>query len=173
MRADAADMPARASRTLVVGVGSTIRGDDGVGPVVAAEVCARGGAGFEALVFDGSALDLLTAMAGGPAADRLVVIDCMATGKLAEGDVARLVVPPSDGDPGFLSSHHAGILELHAMARRLSCPLPADVRCYAVGVRDATAFREGLGDALAAAVPSIARAILKDLGAAGSAGESP
>ena len=152
-------------RLLVVGVGSAIRGDDGIGPAVAEAVARAGGRGFEWTPFDGSALDLLGAFAGPPQYDCCAIIDCLASGRLEEGEVARLL-PPDDDAPagGWLSSHHAGILETLAMARRLGTALPADLRFYAVGVKDATAFGEGLSAGLVACLPTIAAEILSDLG---------
>lgn len=152
-------------RTLVVGVGSMIRGDDGVGPAAAEAIAIAGGDGFDWMPFDGSALDLLGAFEGPPRYDRAVVIDCASDGRLGEGEVGR-VVPPEGADPvkGWLSSHHAGILETVAMARRLGSPLPRDLRFYAVGVEDATAFREGLSPSLAARLPAIVAEVVADLG---------
>jgi hydrogenase maturation protease len=151
-------------RTLIVGVGSAIRGDDGIGPAVAEALAIRVGRGAEWMPFDGSALDLVGAFSGPPRYDRAVVIDCMANGRLGEGEVARLT-PPEGSDPGegWLSSHHAGILETLAMSRRLGAALPADLRFYAVGVLDATAFREGLTPSLRARVPAIVAEIAADL----------
>ena len=50
------------------------------------------------------------------------------------------------------------------MARCLDTALPADLRFYAVGVKDATAFGEGLSAGLVACLPTIAAEILSDLG---------
>jgi hydrogenase maturation protease len=151
--------------TLIVGVGSAIRGDDGVGPAAAEAVARIGGPGVAWTPFDGSALDLLGVFAGPPRYDCCAIIDCLANGRLGEGEVARLL-PPNGEAPagGWLSSHHAGILETLAMARTLGTVLPADLRFYAVGVKDATAFCEGLSTALAAKVPAIAARIASDLG---------
>ncbi len=151
-------------RTLIVGVGSTIRGDDAVGPAVAEALARRGGHGFEWMPFDGTALDLLGVFSGPPRYDRAVVIDCMANGRLDEGEVAR-VTPPEGLAPeqGWLSSHHAGVLETFVLARNLGSPLPADLRFYAVGVKDASAFREGLSPSLAARLDAIVTDIASDL----------
>ena len=152
-------------RTLIVGVGSAIRGDDGIGPSVAEALANLLGKGVDWMPFDGSALDLVGAFSGPPRYDRAVVIDCMAGGRLGEGDVAR-ITPPEGADPkaGWLSSHHAGILETLAMSRRVGSQLPADLRFYAVGVIDATAFREGLSSSLVAKFPAVVAEIAADLG---------
>lgn len=153
-------------RTLVVGVGSPIRGDDGVGPALAEAVARTATSGVvDCLSFDGSALDLLGIFAEGPRYDCAAVVDCVTGGSPPEGEIARLRMP-DDGWPedGWASSHHAGIRETLAMARRMGVDLPADLRFYGVGVRDATAFREGLSPALQARLPALAEALARDLG---------
>jgi hydrogenase maturation protease len=153
-------------RTLIVGVGSPIRGDDGLGPALAEAVAAMAtGAVVDWMAFDGSALDLLGIFAQPPGYDCAAVIDCVTGGSPPVGEVARLHLP-DDGWPedGWTSSHHAGIRETLAMARRMAVALPPDLRFYGVGVADATAFREGLSPALQARMPALARAVAGDLG---------
>lgn len=153
-------------RTLIVGVGSPIRGDDGVGPALAQAVAETAtGAVVDWMAFDGSALDLLGIFTEGPRYDRAAIVDCVTGGSPAPGEIARLLLP-DEGWPrdGWTSSHHAGIRETLAMARRMSVALPADLRFYGVGVRDATAFREGLSPAMQARLPDLAKALAADLG---------
>ena len=158
-------------RTLVVGVGSTIRGDDGVGPAVAEAVACACGRGAEWMPFDGSALDLLGAFSGPPRYDRGVVIDCVADGRLREGEVARVLLPQVVAPPdGWLSSHHAGILETFALANHLGEALPPDLRFYGIGVTDATSFNDKLSASLTARLPAIIAEIVADLGAVSSGG---
>jgi len=149
-------------KVLVVGVGSTIRGDDAVGPVLATAMAARFPGRCEGVVFDGSALDLLGWIHPEKGYDRVAVIDCLEGGGLAEGEMARLLLPEIPGD--LMSSHHAGIRETLHLARRLRVPLPEDLRFYGVGVRDAQAFREGLSAALADRIPALVEELAQDLG---------
>jgi len=154
--------PGGAMKVLVVGVGSTIRGDDAVGRVLAQEMAARFPGRCEGLVFDGSALDLLGWIGPETGYDRVAVVDCLEGGGLDEGEMARLDLPEVPGD--LISSHHAGIRETLHLARRLRVPLPEDLRFYGVGVRDARAFREGLNPRLAARIPDLVAELARDLG---------
>ncbi|HOU52981.1 MAG TPA: hydrogenase maturation protease [Myxococcota bacterium] len=149
-------------KVLVVGVGSTIRGDDAVGPVLAMEMATRFPDQCEALVFDGSALDLLGLIGPETGYHRVAVIDCLEAGGLAEGEMARVQLSEVPAD--LVSSHHAGIRETLHLAGRLQVPLPQDLRFYGVGVRDAQAFREGLSASLAARIPDLATELARDLG---------
>lgn len=150
-------------KTLVVGVGNPILGDDGVGPVVAGSLCRVAGEGsWDCLPFTGSGLDLLAYIGAHRAYDRVVVVDCLDTGALEEGAVAR-VVPPQASSLHYNSSHHIGVLEAFALATRLSVPIPEDVRVYAIGVRGDFELSESLSRELEACVPAIVGAIHADL----------
>jgi len=158
-------------RTLVVGVGSAIRGDDGVGPLLAARVCAAAGESFESLAFAGSGLDLLGEVSRG-AWGRVVLIDSLDSGQLQVGEVARLDTRDlvrKGGPRRYVSSHHVGLLEAFALARQLGLELPRQLVLYAVGIRPATEFREELGPELAARVVDLVAEILDDLGREGGA----
>ena len=82
-------------RTLIVGVGSGIRGDDGIGPEVAFRLAAELGGETESTAFDGTGLDLLSYFTDSNAFDRVVVIDSLDTCALEEGVVARVALAPS------------------------------------------------------------------------------
>ncbi len=151
-------------RTLIVGVGSGIRGDDGIGPEVAFRLAAELGGETESTAFDGTGLDLLSYFTDSNAFDRVVVIDSLDTCALEEGVVARVAPrPEAAGEANYASSHHVGILEAFALARRFGVRVPPDLRLYAIGILPSEGFREGLGEPLARRVPAIVREIRDDL----------
>jgi len=159
-------------RTLVVGVGNPIRGDDGVGPVVADAVARRGGNRFDSLSFCGSGLDLLNELSN-IACDHLVLVDSLASGHLDEGAVARLDVDallaaPVE-TPAHVSSHAVGLLDALKLARGLGVTLPPRVSVYAVGIRPVDGFREGLRPSLDARLGAVVAEIVADLAAVGGA----
>lgn len=148
-------------KTLVVGIGNPLRGDDGVGPAVAEAICRGEGDGRECLAFTGSGLDLLGLFGG---YGRAVLIDSLANGQLAEGECARLELPGDGAPPGpGPTAHYIGVADALRLARHLKVALPRDIRFYGVGVRPASEWREGLGAAVAARVPAIALEIEQDL----------
>ena len=151
-------------KTLIVGVGSGIRGDDGIGPEVASRLVPELRGENSATSFDGTGLDLLSYFVDSSAFDRVVVIDSLDTNALEEGVVARVAPRPgAGGDPSYASSHHVGILEAFALARRFGVRVPPDLRLYAIGILRREGFREGLSEPLARRVPAIVREIRDDL----------
>jgi hydrogenase maturation protease len=145
-------------RTLVLGVGNPIRGDDGVGPVVAERLCAALGQGAQWLPFSGAGLDLLGWIDG---VDRLIVVDAMQDERMAEGECCRIEVPV--GLPVDVASHRTSILDAITLAPRLGVRLPRDVRWYGIGVRLVDEYREGLTTKLLSNLGPIVEQILEDL----------
>jgi len=151
-------------KTLVVGIGNPIRGDDGVGPVVAEAICSEGrlgdGGGCEWLAFTGSGLDLLGAMHG---FERVVIIDSVAGDRIGEGECCRVDLPGMETEGTWSpSAHNIGIVDALRLAGHLRVPLP-EMRFYGIGVKAADAYREGLSEALARRVPAIVATINDDL----------
>jgi hydrogenase maturation protease len=151
-------------KTLVIGIGSPIRGDDGIGPALAERVCLGRGPDWEAIPFQGSGFDLLGAITQPGGYDRVVLIDSMDNGTLPVGEVARVdPLPDIPVRDGYASSHHVGVLEAFRLAPVFGASLPDDVRLYAVGVDRADGFREGLSTGMAARLDELAEAIARDL----------
>jgi hydrogenase maturation protease len=145
-------------RTLVIGLGHPLRGDDGVGAAVAAELCRRSIAGLEAVVFDGDGAALVDRWDG---AERVIVVDATRSGA-APGTVERLdatsfLLPRTR--PGG-SSHGFGLAEAVELARALR-RLPPGLVVYGVS-GESFGMGEGLSPAVAAAVPEVVERILKE-----------
>ena len=147
---------------LVIGVGNPLRGDDGVGPVVAEALCTVLGPDWEYLPFSGSGLDLVTALAG---REQVVVIDALVNDAVAVGECCRITPPVTPLPESFPSSHRAGVLEAFALARRLGLPLPEELTVFGIGVTaEALAdYREGLTEALSSRVPEIVRQLGREI----------
>jgi len=155
-------------RTLVVGVGNPIRGDDGIGPIVAERVARAIAPPSEFLPFSGSGLDLVCEWGG---YERVVVIDSISTGGVGEGECVRIdLEEPALGGLAEGSSHASGILASIAIARRLDVALPGELVCYGIGVKKTGEFREGPGRPLLDEVERIVECITEDL-TSGNQGE--
>jgi len=146
---------------LVIGLGNPLRGDDGIGPRVVAELHRRGlPEGIEAMDGGTGGLDLLRVMEGW---DRVVVVDAADMGETPgrfvrfTPDEARLVETPDR-----LSLHHAGLAEVIRLAQALDHPLPPIV---VFGVQpERIDWQEGLSPAVEATLPVLVEAILKEIG---------
>lgn len=169
----------RPTRAVVVGLGSPDRGDDGVGPMVAArvaDVLAQGGPADVLVVVHEDPTALVDLMDG---VRVMVVVDAVRSGA-DPGTVATLRA--GSGDPslaartstGPAGTHGLGLAGILELARALD-RLPPHLAI--VGV-EAGCFDHGapVSAAVLGAVPDAVRAVLAELGAtvgAGPAGPAP
>lgn len=144
---------------LILGVGNRFRRDDGIGPAAAEALAARG---LNAQAVDGDGATLMTLWDGQP---RVIVIDAMrsAPGPATEpGTVRRLDAhaAPLPHGCGFFNSHAFGLAEAVETARALG-KLPPSLVIYGVEGGD-FGWGEGLGDAVAAALPGLLAAVMAE-----------
>jgi hydrogenase maturation protease len=142
-------------RTLVLGLGNELAGDDAVGVLVARELRHELEGAAEVVESSASGLALIEVLAG---ADRAIVIDSVLTGREPPGtivemaleDVGRVVAP---------STHQAGLPELAAVADRLGLAFPSQTRVFAVEVEDPFTLGAGLSPPVAGALPELVRRV--------------
>ena len=148
-------------RVVVIGLGNPLRGDDGVGPRVVAELRRRGlPEGVEAVDGGTGGLDLLRMMEGW---DRVVVVDAADMGR-EPGQFVRFT--PEEARlmeaPDRFSFHHAGLAEVLSLARALDRPLPPLV---IFGVQpERVGWEEKLSPAVEQAIPALVEAVLREAG---------
>jgi hydrogenase maturation protease len=149
-------------RTLIVGIGSTIRGDDGVGVHAARELRQRPlPPGVDVIELGTAGLGLLDVVAD---YDRLIVLDAIVSGArpgtvrvLAGYDVARA----AHLGPG----HEADLPTTLALGRKLAGEhMPREVTVVAIEVRNLTSFSERLTDEAEAAIPGVVTTVENLLG---------
>ncbi len=145
---------------MVIGIGNTMRRDDGVGIVAVQRLGAAVGLdGVDVMTMDGEATRLIEAWAG---ADRVVVVDAMRSGEPAGTvrriEVGREVLPT--WAPGA-SSHHAGLAAAVDLGRALD-RLPGHLVIYGVEVREVAAG-EGLSPEVETALPDLVRQLAAEL----------
>jgi hydrogenase maturation protease len=157
-------------RTLVLGIGNSILGDDGVGVRVAREVAARvkdGDVDVRDVSVDG--LNLFDFILG---YDKLVVIDAIVTEDGAVGDVFR-IVPEKVCDPSrsAISPHHFNLATTIEIGKELFPDrIPRDVVLYAVATEEATAVSEEMTREVEQAVPRAVDLVMEEIGLASLAG---
>ncbi len=148
---------------LVVGIGSPILGDDGVGLQVVEQLRARGlPAGVETMELGSGGLALLDVLSG---YDRLVIVDAIVTGA-APGTVIELAGDDVARAAHLGEGHEADLPTLLEFARRgLGADMPAEVVVVAVEAGDLLTITEELTPAVAAAVDEAVHRVLAILGA--------
>jgi hydrogenase maturation protease len=144
---------------LVIGVGNSYRGDDGVGPAVLALLREEELPGVRLLECDGDCSALLDAWCG---ANTAVLIDAVSSG-VPPGTVYRFdalarVLPR---DVSFQSTHAFGVAEALALGRTLG-QLPANLIIYAI---EGKTFTTGIGlsPEVELAVQEVAQQVKRDL----------
>jgi hydrogenase maturation protease len=147
------------TRTVVIGIGNALRGDDGAGVAVAERLRGLVPAGVEVVACNEEPSRLMDTWEG---AETAVLVDTVssgaAPGTLHRFDAGEAAVPART----FRSSTHAiGIAETIELARALG-RLPRHVRVYGV---EAGGFATGTGltPAVETAVGAAVEAILGDL----------
>lgn len=151
-------------RTLVLGLGNPVLGDDGVGLHVADAVRASLPPGLDVdveLNYWGG-LRLMEQMVG---YDRAVIIDAICTRQFAPGTVLRLS-PDDMPTQRSASAHDMTLPTALRLAAEMQLPMPDEIIILAVVVHDVLDFAEQLSPAVAAAVPVAASMALEAVHAA-------
>ena len=150
-----------AHRIMVIGIGNPDRGDDGIGPVVAAKLAGRLPPGVALAARSGDMLALIEDWAD---ADALICIDAAAPAGMP-GRIHRLdpTVAELPREPVVASSHAFGLAEAIALARALH-RAPARIVVYAV---EGCQFDGGtpLSPPVAAAADAVADRIVAEVAA--------
>jgi hydrogenase maturation protease len=135
---------------MIIGLGNSFRGDDGVGLDVAGRIRR-----IESHARPTGSLDLLDLWDG---ADEVIVVDAMLSGR-PPGEVARFepLEQPVEHQVSFVSTHGMGLLAAVELARRLG-RLPRRLLVYGIEVADVSPG-VGLSPPVAAAARRLAREI--------------
>jgi hydrogenase maturation protease len=153
-------------KTLVLGIGNTVLGDDGVGVRVAQEVAARvSDENVEVRDVSVDGLNLFDFILG---YDKLVVIDAIVTEDGRLGEVYRLE-PETVCDPSrsAISPHHFNLGTTIEIGRRLfPDEMPQEVVLYAVDAHDSTVISEQMTREVEEAVPRAVRMVLGEIDSA-------
>ena len=145
-------------RCLILACGNTLRGDDGVGPWLAAwaEERFKAELAVRALSRQQWTPDLAEDVAE---AGSVVFIDCSV--ESSPGQVRIHPVEPADVGPG-LASHHVGAAELLALSQELYDSLPREAVLLTVGAGSTElgeTFSEPVSDALPEACDLLERTV--------------
>ena len=151
-----------ADRTLVIGLGNPILGDDGVGWVVAERIRQRVRAlglpvevGFASL----GGLSLMERLIG---FQTVILVDALYTGQTPAGAVSDFplsdLADPAAGHSG--SIHDTSLLTALETGRRMGADLPERVHVVAVEAVNVSEFSEQLSPPVAAAAPAAVERVM-------------
>ena len=147
-------------KTAIVGLGNPSHGDDGVGPVVARQVCdfLRGKATVDLLEHDASAFGLVERLIG---YQRAVILDAL-IGVQAEVGTVNQVEIQEPSSCSFLSFHTAGFHDILTLARMVGLEVPSTVVVYGIAIKEPETFSENLSAELTARLPQIVKAVAEE-----------
>jgi hydrogenase maturation protease len=147
-------------RTVVLGLGNPVRGDDAVGLRVAEAVqrCLDEAPlpGVTVLTSTRAGLELIDLLAG---ADHAVLIDAYESPDAVPGRIRRLTLDDVAGAPRLVSGHDITVAGAFMLAKVSGVPMPGAVDIYAIDVLETDRLEEALSPAVGGAVPRLAREI--------------
>ncbi|MDD5590864.1 MAG: hydrogenase maturation protease [Dehalococcoidales bacterium] len=150
-------------KTLVLGIGNSILGDDGVGVRVAQELAGKiknDNIDVRDVGIDG--LNLLELILG---YDKLIVIDAVLTEREKVGEVYRFK-PEKVYDPSrsAISPHHFNLATTIEIGKKLfPGRMPKEVIAFAVGTEEATMVTEEMTGRVKNALPIVVNLVLEEL----------
>lgn len=149
-------------RIVIIGLGNEFRRDDGAGPAVIERLRNRPLRAVDLLVSDGEPGGLLTEWTGAALA---IVVDAMVAAHPVPGRLHRLEASLAGeapvGWPSAASSHGLGVAEAVGLGQVLG-RLPGRLLLHGVEASD-LALGEGLSPAVAAVLPALEQAVLRDV----------
>jgi len=154
-------------KTLVLGIGNPILGDDGVGVHVAQELAKEirdKDIDIKDASFDG--LNLLELIAG---YDKLIVIDAiMADDKV--GEIYKLTPESISDMAGFTTSpHHSNLASTIEMGEKLFPErMPKEVTIFAVGTQEVVQVTEEMTGKVSEAIPKVVSLVSEEISSASS-----
>lgn len=150
-------------KTLVLGLGNPLLGDDGVGWRVAEALRERiSDPSIEIDCHAGGGLSLMERLIG---YDRAIIIDAINTGQHPQGTVEcfRLEELPNRVSSHLASSHETTLQTALRVGRMMGAALPNDIRIVAIETQNVYDFSEELSPEVAHAVPQASELVIRQL----------
>jgi len=148
-------------KTLLIGLGNPIMGDDGVGIYVVRAVRERYHAGELSIVEASLAgLDLLDMLAG---YDRVIVVDAIQTTVGKAGQIFRLKPADFDAVGHSGSPHGIDFTTALKLGEKLGMSLPREIVIFGIEAGDATTFSEECTPRVQEAIPVAVDMVIREL----------
>ncbi len=154
------------SKTLVLGLGNPILGDDGVGWRVAEAVQTRLGTLDAPVEVDFASLGGLSLMERMLGYERVILVDCFQTGSAPVGTVQSMPLSDLDNPTAghSASAHDTSLITALEAARTMGAEIPSRVDLVTIEAKNTYDFSEVLSPEIAAAVPVATQEVLRLLG---------
>lgn len=148
-------------RTVIIGIGSLLRGDDAIG-IRVAEAIEREALPPDVKVVTTTAaglalLDLLTGY------DRALIIDAIQTRQGKPGDVYRLGLEDLPAPLHSFTVHDVSLRSALDIGQKMGLPLPGETVIFAIEVADVTPLRESCTSEVEGAISKAVDLVLNEL----------
>ena len=152
-------------KTVIIGIGSLLRGDDAVG-IRVAEAIEREALPPDVRVVTTTAaglalLDLLTGY------ERALIIDAVQTRQGKPGEVYRLGLDDLPAPLHSFTVHDVSVRSALDIGRKMGLPLPGETVIFAVEVADVTPLRENCTPEVEGAISKAVSLVLNELRSVG------
>jgi hydrogenase maturation protease len=144
-------------KTLILGMGSPILTDDGVGLVIAQALKERIPTA-EVITTPLVGLNLLDLLLG---YDKLFLIDALVSGNNCPGELKKL--KPGEGTAHLFTSHGLDFFNLLDLGKQLGLKVPEVGAIYGVEIENPVSFGEELSPSLSQKLPSLIQLIHQDI----------
>lgn len=146
-------------RTLILGLGNSVRSDDGVGIRVVEQLKGQVQPGVDLELAGTAGLGILETIAGYA---KLIVVDAIDCGE-EPGTVMQmqLLDLATRRTEHAFSSHEADFVTTLELGRRLGLPLPAEISIVAIQIADVACFSEFCTPPVEKAIPRAVELVLE------------
>jgi hydrogenase maturation protease len=148
-----------ASNGILIGLGSPIMSDDGIGLLVAEGVHRRL-SGFDLNTTCGGGFEVVDIIRDYKTA---VVIDAMVTGRFETGTLVRLDLGTDIATLRSGPSHALNFVEALKVARSCNVPLPETIVVYAIEVKEVRKVSDMVSQVLLDRIPQIVEEVVQDI----------
>ena len=146
-----------AGKTIVIGLGNTILGDDGIGPLIVEELRSRLESEGAAVVTGAfHSFDLMEKMVG---CSRAFIVDAIQVEEGEEGDLMVFTLEELLKHAMLESPHRANLLGAIKAGKKMGLPLPSEITVFGIRVRFDLEITEELSDKISAAYPGLLQKI--------------
>lgn len=144
-----------------MGIGNTIRGDDGIGIYIAEEIKKKlvNKKNNVTVISTGTAgLNLLDLIVG---YSKLIIIDSIQVSSNNElGHIFKLEVNQINSSNNHFNSHDIDFSKLFKIGKKLGIKLPKEIRIYGIGISSVKGFKQRCNSQLINMIPDITRYII-------------
>lgn len=146
-------------KTLILGLGNDLLGDDAVGIVAARRLREIAGGRVDVIECNLAGMALLDVLVG---YDRVIILDAFHSGNNPPGAVIEMVIDDLRPIPG-MSPHYAGLPEVMAIGKRLGLDVTDEILMLAVEIPEYLTIGGTLSKPVASSVEELANRALRRL----------